>query len=300
MLHEEGSVLMGGIFEAVITGLLTGAIYALMAAGLTLIFGVMDIINVGQGALVILGAYLSYALSQYLHIDPFIGLLITMPVMFGLGVLIEWAFIRPLKVDRTMLSILVTFAIALIIEGVLSQIFSTNVVQLHAWYVDSSLRIGNFYLGYVYVFGFLLSLVLLAGLYLLLYRTKFGQSVRASMQNRTAAELIGIRVNRVSAITFGIGTALTAAGGVAFGATTAFNPGTHYDLISRLLAIIILGGMGSLRGALIASLGMLVIEDVTAFVWSPIWASTVFFVALVIVLLVRPQGLFGQLEGRKQ
>lgn len=288
------------IIEAIITGLLTGGVYALMASGLTLIFGVMDIINVGQGALVVLGAYLSFVLSTYLHIDLFLGLFITMPVMFGIGVLIEWAFIRPLKVDRTMLSILVTFAVALIIEGVLSQFFSTTLIQLHAWYVDASLQIGSFYLGYIYVFGFALSLILLGGLYLLLYRTKFGQSVRASMQNRTAAELIGISVGRVSAITFGAGVALAAAGGMVFGATTAFNPGTHYDLISRLLAIIILGGMGSLRGALIASLGMLVVEDVTAVVWSPVWASTVFFIALVIILLVRPQGLFGQLEGRKQ
>ncbi len=288
------------IIEAIITGLLTGGVYALMASGLTLIFGVMDIINVGQGALVVLGAYLSYVLSTYVHIDLFLGLFITMPVMFGIGVLIEWAFIRPLKVDRTMLSILVTFAVALIIEGVLSQFFSTTLIQLHAWYVDASLQIGSFYLGYIYVFGFALSLILLGGLYLLLYRTKFGQSVRASMQNRTAAELIGISVGRVSAITFGAGVALAAAGGMVFGATTAFNPGTHYDLISRLLAIIILGGMGSLRGALIASLGMLVVEDVNAVVWSTVWASTVFFIALVIILLVRPQGLFGQLEGRKQ
>ena len=291
---------MAIIIEAVITGLLTGGVYALMASGLTLIFGVMDIINVGQGALVVLGAYLSYVLSAYLHIDLFLGLFITLPVMFGVGVLIEWAFIRPLKVDRTMLSILVTFAVALIIEGVLSQFFSTNLVQLHAWYVDTSFQIGGFYLPYIYVFGFVFSLLLLGGLFFLLYRTKFGQSVRASMQNRTAAELIGISVNRVSAITFGVGVALAAAGGMVFGATTAFNPGTHYDLISRLLAIIILGGMGSLRGALVASLAMMVIEDVTAVVWSPVWASTVFFIALVIILLVRPQGLFGQLEVRKQ
>ena len=291
---------MAIIIEAVITGVLTGGVYALMASGLTLIFGVMDIINVGQGALVVLGAYLSYVLSTYLHIDLFLGLFITVPVMFGVGVLIEWAFIRPLKVDRTMLSILVTFAVALIIEGVLSQFFSTNLVQLHAWYVDASFQIGGFYLPYIYVFGFVLSLLLLGGLFFLLYRTKFGQSVRASMQNRTAAELIGISVDRVSAITFGVGVALAAAGGMVFGATTAFNPGTHYDLISRLLAIIILGGMGSLRGALVASLAMLVIEDVTAVVWSPVWASTVFFIALVIILLVRPQGIFGQLEVRKQ
>ncbi len=288
------------IVEAIITGILTGGVYALMASGLTLIFGVMDIINVGQGALVILGAYLSYVLQQNFHIDLFLGLLITMPVMFVLGLLLEWAFIRPLKRDRTMLSILVTFAIALIIEGLLALFFSNDVVQLHAWYVDASFPIGEYYLAYIYVFDFVLSVVLLAGLYLLLYRTKFGYSLRASMQNRTAAQLIGIDVERVSAITFGIGVALAAAGGMAYGATTAFNPNSLYDLISRLLAIIIFGGMSSLRGALIASLAMLVIEDVTAVVWSPVWASTVFFVLLVVILLVRPQGLFGQREGRKQ
>jgi branched-chain amino acid transport system permease protein len=288
------------IIEAVITGLLTGGVYALMASGLTLVFGVMDIINVGQGALVILGAYLSYVLEQYLHIDLFLGLLITIPVMFVLGLLIEWLFIRPIKRDRTMLSILVTFGMALVIEGVLNLIFSTDFVQLHAWYVTASFQVGGFYLAYIYVFGFLLAVVLLGALYLLLYRTKFGHSLRATMQNRTAAELVGIDVERVSAITFGIGVGLAAAGGMAFGATTSFNANSAYDLISRLLAIIIFGGMGSLRGAMIASLGMLVVEDVTSVVWSPIWASTVFFILLVIILLARPQGLFGQVEGRKQ
>jgi len=291
---------MNLIIEAVITGILTGAVYALMASGLTLIFGVMDIINVGQGALVILGAYLSFTLQKYLNIDLFVGLLITMPVMFLLGLLLEWAFIRPLKRDRPTLSILVTFAIALIIEGALGLIFSNNVVQLRAWYIDSSFQVGDYYLAYIYVFGFVLSVVLLGALYLLLYRTKFGYSLLASMQNRTAAQLIGIDVERVSAITFGIGVALAAAGGMAYGATSAFNPSSLYDLISRLLVIIILGGMGSLRGALIASLGMLVIEDVTAVVWSPVWATTVFFVLLIVIMIVRPQGLFGQSAGRKQ
>jgi len=263
--------MFGLIVEAIVLGILTGGVYALMASGLTLVFGVMDIINVGQGALVILGAYLSYYLEQQFHIDLFLGLLITMPLMFGLGLLIEFLFIRPIKRDRTMLSILVTFGVALIIEGTL-----------------------------IYVFSFLLAVVLLGGLYLLLYRTKFGFSLRASMQNRTSAELIGINVERVSAITFGIGIGLAAAGGMAYGATNAFNAGSAYDLISRLLAIIIFGGMGSLQGALIASVGMLVIEDVTAVVWSPVWASTVFFILLVVILLVRPQGLFGKAEARKQ
>jgi branched-chain amino acid transport system permease protein len=288
------------IVEAIITGILTGGVYALMASGLTLVFGVMDIINIGQGALVILGAYLSYVLEQNLHIDLFLGLLITMPVMFALGLLIEWLFIRPLRRDRTMLSIMVTFGVALIIEGVLNLLFSANYVQLHAWYINASFRVGGFYLPYIYVFGFLLAMALLGALYLLLYRTKFGYSLRASMENRTAAELIGINVERISTLTFGIGIALAAAGGMAFGATNAFDAGSAYDLISRLLAIIIFGGMGSLSGALIAAVGMLVIEDVTAVVWSPVWASTVFFILLVVILVFRPQGLLGQAEGRKQ
>jgi branched-chain amino acid transport system permease protein len=161
-------------------------------------------------------------------------------------------------------------------------------------------QVAGFYLAYIYIFGFILAIVLLGGLYLLLYRTKFGHSLRAAMQNRVAAELIGIDVERVSAITFGIGIALAAAGGMAFGANSAFNAGSSYDLISRLLAIIIFGGMGSLSGALIASVGMLVVENVTAVVWSPVWASTVFFILLVIILVLRPQGLLGQAEGRKQ
>jgi branched-chain amino acid transport system permease protein len=288
------------IVKEIITGVLTGGVYALMASGLTLIFGVMDIINVGQGALVILGAYLSYALEKYWHVDLFLGLLLTMPVMFLFGIAIEVAFIRPLKRDRTMLSILVTYAVALIIEGILGQIFTTDYVQLSADYVTQSVHIANFYLPEIYLYGFALSVGLLACLYLLLYRTKFGYGLRASMQNRTAAELIGVDVERISAITFGIGVALTAAGGMAYGATTSFNPGSSYDLISRLLVIIVLGGMGSLGGALIASLVMLVIEDITAVVWSPVWSSTVFFALLVILLLVRPQGLFGKLETRRQ
>ena len=288
------------ILQGVLLGILTGGVYALMASGLTLIFGVMEIINIAQGILVILGAYLSYWLEQRFHLDLFVGLLITIPTMFVFGVLIHWAFISRIKWDRVTLSILVTFAIALVIEGALGYFFTTNLVILHAWYIDASFGVFGFYINYIYLFAFLLSVVLLAALFLLIYRTDFGLRLRASMQNRTAASLIGIDVPRVQGITFGIGVALAAAGGVAYGATNAFNPASSYDLIYRLLVIIVLGGMGSLRGALIASLVMVVIGDVTALVWSPLWSSTVFFVLLVVLLVFRPQGLFGRLEGRKQ
>ncbi len=288
------------IIQAIILGILTGSVYALMSSGLTLIFGVMDIVNVAQGILVILGAYLSYTLEKYLHIDIILGLLLTIPMMFLLGMGIEWAFMRRIKKDRLMLSILVTFAVALIIEGLLNFIFTANYIQLQAPYIDAAFPIFGFYLPYIYLFAFILSGVLLALLYLFVYRTKFGFGLRASMQDRIAAALIGVNVERVQTVTFGIGVALAAAGGMAYGATNPFNAAASYDLISRLLVIIVLGGMGSLRGALLASFIMVTIGDVTDVVWSPLWASTVFFVFLILLLLFRPQGLLGQVEGRKQ
>jgi branched-chain amino acid transport system permease protein len=272
-----------------------------MAVGLTLIFGVLDIINIAQGILVILGAYLSYALSVHLHIDLFLGLLVTVPAMFLIGVAIYWAFIRPLRGrERTSMSLLASYAVAIIIEGILYWIFSPNYVQLNAWYVTSSVRVLGFYLPYIYLFGFALAVALVVALYLVLYRTRFGRSVRATMQDQTASRLIGINVNRVAAVTFGIGVAVTAAGGMVYGATSGgFNPNSGYDLISRLLAIIILGGLGSIGGALAAAVFMITLESVVD-IWSPNWAIVVFYAALVVVLTFRPTGLFGRQAVRAQ
>src|SRR3984893_9935587 len=284
---------MSLVLQAAALGILTGGVYALMASGLTLIFGVMRIINVGHGALVVLGAYLSFALWRTWSIGPFFSLVITMPAMCVLGIILQTIFVRPLKTDREALSVLVTYALALGIEGVLGFVFTANIVQLKAWYDTASFPIGDFRITYVYVFGFVLCLAILGAMFLVLYRTTFGASIRATMLNRTAAQLIGIDVDRVSAFAFGIGMATAAAGGVVFGITNSFNPGSHYDLISRLLTIIVLGGLGSLRGAVIAALIMLVSEDITSVVISPVWANFAFFVILIAVLIVRPQGLYG-------
>src|SRR5213079_2152507 len=159
--------------------------------------------------------------------------------------------------------------------------------------VDKSVHVLGFYLPYIYLIGFGLAVLLLAALYYMLYRTKFGRAVRASLQNRTAADLIGVNVNRTRTISVGIGVAVTAVGGMVFGATNAFNPNSGYDLISRLLAIVILGGMGSIGGAMAASVFMLTLESLVT-IWSPEWAIVVFYAALVLVLLIRPTGLFGR------
>jgi branched-chain amino acid transport system permease protein len=288
------------IYQAIADGILVGGVYALMAVGLTLIFGVLDIINIAQGVMVILGAYLSYELAARLHLDLFLGLLVTVPAMFVIGVVIQWTFIRPLRGrERTSMTLLVSYAVALIIEGILYEIFGADSRQLNASYVTSSVHVFGFYISYIYLYGFALALALVAGLYMLLYRTKFGRSVRATMQDQTAARLVGINISRVAALTYGIGVAVTAAGGMVFGATNAFNPNSGYDLISRLLAIIVLGGLGSIGGALAASIFMITLESVVD-IWQPTWAIVVFYAALVLVLLIRPTGLFGRKAVRAQ
>jgi branched-chain amino acid transport system permease protein len=288
------------IYQAIVDGILVGGVYALMAVGLTLIFGVLDIINIAQGIMVILGAYLSYELAARWHIGLFAGLLVTVPAMFVIGVVIQVAFIRPLRGrERTSMTLLVSFAVALIIEGILYEVFGADPRQLSASYVTSSVHVFGFYLPYIYLYGFALAIALVAALYLLLYRTRFGRSVRATMQDETAARLVGIDINRVAAITYGIGVAVTAVGGMMFGATNGFNPNSGYDLISRLLAIIILGGLGSIGGALVASVFMITLESIVD-IWQPQWAIVVFYAALVLVLLIRPTGFFGRQPVRAQ
>src|SRR5256885_1526058 len=145
-----------------------------MASGLTLIFGVMRIISVAQGALVVLGAYLSLVLLRRWGIDPFVGLVVTVPLLFLLGVLIELVFIKPIRTDREALSVLVTYALALGVEGLLGYLFATDYQQLTVSYDTAGLGLGDLHITYVVVLGFALCLAILGILFLLLYHTRFG------------------------------------------------------------------------------------------------------------------------------
>jgi branched-chain amino acid transport system permease protein len=285
------------LIQATILGLLTGGVYALMASGLTLVFGIQKVINVAQGALVILAAFLSYTLFSRLHIDPFVSIVLLAPAMFALGVAVQLVFIRSLRdEDSEELSLLVTWALALGIEGVLGVVYKTTYRATIPSYADRSWTIAGYQVSEVRVFAFAASIAILVLLSLLLTRTKLGRSIRATVQNPVSARLLGVDAGRVSAIGFGLGTSTAAAAGAVYGVLYPFNPGSHYDLISRLLSILVLGGLGSLGGAVLAALLMGVVEAVVAVEISPVWASFSFFVVLIVLLLVRPQGFFGATE----
>jgi branched-chain amino acid transport system permease protein len=281
------------LIQSIIVGVLTGGVYALMATGQTLIFGVMRVINVAQGAMVILAAYLSSSLFNSFGIDPFLSILITAPILFVLGFGIHATFLRRLRPEQGELSLLIMFAVALGIEGVLGLEYSTTYRTIRTGYVNRSFTIAGYHVALVRLLAFGLSAVILVGLFVLLNRSRFGRSVRATVQNPTSARLLGVEPTRVAAIGFGLGAATAAAAGAVYGLVYPFNGGSHYDLISRLLSIVMLGGLGSLGGSVIAALVMGVAESVVAANFSPIWANFTFFAVLLAVLVFRPRGLFG-------
>jgi branched-chain amino acid transport system permease protein len=285
---------MHALVQGIILGVLTAGVYALMASGQTLIFGIMKVINMAQGAMVILGAYLSFQLFTSFGLDPFLAVPITTVVMFVIGVGVQSLFLRPLRrEDRSQLSVLVTFAIALLAEGVMSVVWSTTDRSINTGYANASWTVFGYQITLVRLWAFLLSLFVLALLYLLLQRTRFGRAVRASVQNPESARLLGVEAERVAAIGYGLGTATAAAAGSVYGLLYSFNSGSHYDLISRLLSIVMLGGLGSIGGSVIGALIISVSSAVVASAISPVWSQMTFFVVLLLVLVIRPRGLFG-------
>jgi branched-chain amino acid transport system permease protein len=285
---------MHSLIQAIILGALTGGVYALMASGQTLIFGIMKVINLAQGAFVILASYLTFSLFGLTGIDPFLLILITTPIRFLLGAATRGCRPRPLrKDDMVELSLLVTFAVALGLEGLMAIIYKTTYRTIQPGYENHSWTIYGYQVNEVRFYAFLLSLAMLAALYFLLQKTKFGRAVRATVQNPMSAQLLGVNSKMVASFGFGLGVSTAAAAGAVFGLISPFNPGSHYDLISRLLTVVVLGGLGSIGGSVIAALIMGIGSALVSALASPIWSDFTFFIVLLLVLLLRPRGLFG-------
>jgi branched-chain amino acid transport system permease protein len=186
-----------------------------------------------------------------------------------------------------------TWAMAIGLEGILSLIFGTDFRGILTTYQNSSWTIAGYEIPVVRALAFLLSVAILVGMYLLLTRTKFGRSVRAVSQRESAAKLLGVNTDRTAALAFGLGAATAGAAGAMFGLVSSFDPASHYDLIGRLLAICVIGGLGSNAGAIAGAVILALSESLVQAELSPAWSSVPFYVLLIIVLIARPQGLFG-------
>jgi branched-chain amino acid transport system permease protein len=284
---------MTQLIQAITLGLLIGGVYALMASGLTLIFGVMRIINIAQGAFLVLVAMVTWWLWHATGLDPILASVITTPLMFGFGWVIFRLLISRVSGSSASMSILLTFGFAMVIEGVLDITAGNKFRSAAPSYFEESFRAGPISLPKTQVFGFLAAMIVLGALYFVLTKTWTGRAIRASTQNPSGAALVGVGATGTAALAFALGSATTGVGGSILSVLYPFFPASHYDWISRLLGIVVLGGMGSLPGAMIGAGILGLAETLTATYGSLSWSTLVFYVVIMVVLLIRPQGLFG-------
>jgi branched-chain amino acid transport system permease protein len=284
---------MTQLVQTLILGALVGGVYALLASGLTLIFGVMRVINIAHGAFLILAAFLTYSIWRATDIDPLLTILITTPAMFAFGWGLYLLAVRRIRGAHMSSSVLLTFAIALVLEGLMGLIWGNTSHSVRPAYFNQSFTIGDLFLPKAQVYGFFVAALVLGALYAILTKTWLGRAIRASAVNPQGAALVGVNVGGVAALTFAVGVAATGAGGSIVSVLYPFLPGSHYEWIARVLSIVVLGGLGSLPGAAVGALLLGVGEAATVTYISPSWATAVPYVVIFVVLLVRPQGLMG-------
>jgi len=282
------------VFQSLVLGVLLGGLYALLAAGLTLYFGVMRVVMIAHSAFLILAAYLAWYFHRETGLDPLLSLPITVPLFFACGVAIQRLLLARLRpATRTMMSVLLTFSIALVIEGALGTVFTGTQRRLQLPYSGASLELFGARVAVVKLAAFAMAAAAMLALYLVMTRTRFGHALRATIQHPEAAQLVGIQTARVAGYGFGLGLATAAIGGTALALDSTIYPSLHWRWIGPLMAIIVVGGLGSVVGTAIAAMVLGMAMSLLQIPLGTTWAQTVFYLALFATLAVRPQGFFG-------
>jgi branched-chain amino acid transport system permease protein len=282
--------------QTLILGILLGGVYGLMATGLTLLYGVMQVVNLAHAAFMVLAAYIAFELYRGIGLDPFLSIAITVPALFVLGVVAYWVFFERISGSPRFseMTVLLTFGLAIAVEGGLGAGFTGIYHSSNPSYATGTFHLGDAIVPQGQLYAFVASLVLLGLLGAFLFATRPGYALRATMQNRSAAQIIGVNVQRISALAFGLGFALAGAAGSLMSYLFSFYPAVHWQFIALLLSLIVVGGLGSLGGALGAAVLLSIVAAFMTDWLGPVWSYLTFYLALFAVLLVRPQGLFGR------
>ncbi|MDR7380968.1 branched-chain amino acid ABC transporter permease [Promicromonospora iranensis] len=285
----------GALFaQSLVLGILLGGLYALLAAGLTLYFGVMRVVMIAHSAFLILAAYLAWFFHERSGLDPLLSLVITVPLFFVVGYGMQRFLVSRLRpISLTTMSVLLTFAVALTIEGLLGFVWTGTQRRVQLEYSGTSIEVFGVSIAVVKLIAFALAAVSLGALYVILRKTSFGRALRATTQHPEAARLVGIDTDRVAGLGFGLGLATAAIGGTALSLDYTIYPSLHWHWIGPLMAIIVVGGLGSIPGAAIAAMLLGVAASLLQVPLGTTWAQTVFYLALFVTLMIRPQGFFG-------
>jgi branched-chain amino acid transport system permease protein len=280
--------------QVLVNGVLLGGFYAIMALGLALVWGVLNIVNLAHGAFIMLGAYLSWYLYQYAGVDPFLGLPLTAVIMFAVGYGIQRGLLNLIVRAPMFNTLLITFGIEVVLTYLAQLVFSADFRTINPPYAGDNITIGPIVVPDVRLFAFGAAIVLTLAMWVFLLRTKLGRAIRATAQNLVAARLYGVEPRHLYAMTFGIGIALAGAAGGLYGVISQVNPYIGASLTAKSFAISIIGGLENPLGVIVGGLALGIIESLALLYVGATFGDVATFGVLVLVLIVRPTGLLGR------
>ena len=281
-------------WQDLVNGLLAGGIFAVVALGFSLVWGIMNIINLAHGALIMLGAYVSYVLFSALHIDPFLSIPIAFVVLFVFGYCVQRFVINFVVRAPILTTFLLTFGLALLIVNAALLVFHGDIKGITTSYSGSNFSIGSVTIAWVKLWTLFAALAITACMQLFLTRTMTGRAIRAMAMDIDAAQLSGVRVAHLYAVVFGLGAGLAGAAGVLISLTYSLQPSMGDPFVITAFVVCVLGGLGTVQGALVGGLVYGVLEAFGAQYIGTGLQDAVALVVLLIVLIVRPHGILGK------
>lgn len=279
--------------QAVLDGLMIGGVYAVISIGLTLVFGVMGIINFAQAEFLMLGMFIAYFAWAFLGLDPLIGSLLCFVVIFGIGILVQRTLIQRVMNAPPVAQIFLTVGLLIVIENLALLMFGSSFRSVSTSYQTSSLRVGPLFVSVPYLAAFCMAVLSGFALWLFTERSWYGRAMRATAQNLLAAKLMGINVERMQQIAFGLGVGLTAFGGAIVLPYFTVNPTVGGQFVVLMFTAVVLGGLGNVAGAVVGGLAVGVIQSVSALLFPMQLQNFVLFLVFIGVLALRPTGLIG-------
>ncbi|PYN77739.1 MAG: branched-chain amino acid ABC transporter permease [Candidatus Rokuibacteriota bacterium] len=277
--------------QVVVSGILAGALYAMVALGLALIFGVMRVINIAHGPLLMLGAYTTFFLYQALGLNPYLSVPITMLVLFALGALLQRTLVFRVVDAPELSSLLLTFGISIALVNLAQLAFTSNLRAIE--YATGSYTLGPLAFSKSRLIAFAVAAALTGLAFLFLQRTRLGKAIRATSQSREIAMVCGVDVRRIHLITFGVAAALAGAGGALVSVIVAIQPEMGQIWTFKSFLVIVLGGAGNYPGALLGGVLLGLVEQIASLFLTTQLSEAVAYILLVVILLIRPTGLLG-------